>query len=142
MANMNYRNWSIGQLAAAIDKQDQKIQDSQVALTEQAQLREAFAKELGKRLQVEVGGGRRGGARAANGAVSGAAKGPGRKLVDDGKVITALKSHGKTGVASSELAKQFNLSGNQMSAVLQRLAGVKKAKSNGKRGRGGRWWAS
>jgi hypothetical protein len=141
MANVNYRNWSIGQLAAAIDKQDNKIRDAQTSLSEQIELREAFAKELGKRLQVEVAAGRRGASRASNG-VAAAGRGPGRKLVDDGKVVAALKSHGKEGVASSELAKQFNLSGNQMSAILQRLAGVKKAKSNGKRGRGGRWWAS
>jgi hypothetical protein len=68
-------------------------------------------------------------------------RGPDRKLVDDAKVIASLKKAGKTGIAAGALGSQFQLSGAQMSAVLQRLAGEKKVKSNGVRGRGGRWKA-
>ena len=66
-------------------------------------------------------------------------RGPGRRLVDDADVTAALTNAGKAGIASSELGKLFSLSGGQMSAVLQRLS-PKSAKSNGVRGRGGRWF--
>ncbi len=68
-------------------------------------------------------------------------RGAGRKLVDDTLLVGALKKAGKAGIAASELGKQFKLSGGQTSAVLQRLAREKLAKSNGVRGRGGRWKA-
>ena len=93
-------------------------------------------------LDAAIGGGSAQRARSTGTATSSAGRRrKGRKLVDDSKVVSALKSHGKAGIASSALAKGFGLTGSQMSAVLQRLAGAKKAKSNGKRGRGGRWWA-
>lgn len=132
MAKGNLGSLSIPQLLDGLKKAEAEAARYRTELERQRNLYDAA---INAALQ---GGGRNGAPRKLKIKVKRRA---GRKLVADDKVIAALKSHGKKGIASSELAKGFKLTGGQMSAILQRLAAAKKARSNHKRGRGGRWWA-
>jgi hypothetical protein len=118
---------SIPQLLAGLEKAEREAAGYRAELERQRRL-----------LDAAIGGSARNGAAKARPARRG---GGGRKLVDDALLVAALKRAGKAGIAASELGKQFKLTGGQVSAVLQRLAREKLAKSNGVRGRGGRWRA-
>src|SRR5687767_3014225 len=84
--------------------------------------------------------------RAPKGAKAPARKG--RRLVEDDAILAHLRSMGVTtmtdkqpeGLTSAQLADQFGLTGAQMTAVMQRMQAAGKVKSNGVRGRGGRWF--
>jgi hypothetical protein len=134
--NGSVSNWSVPQLVAAIQKAEKEAEAYRVELRRQIKMAEALT------------GGGPGSSRivGAQQAVASSRQrsrrsGSGRKLVDDAKVVATLKKAGKDGIAASELGKVFSLKGGQMRAVLQRLASEKLAKSNGVRGRGGRWVA-
>lgn len=120
--------WSISRLAAALKRAEQEAETYRAELMRQLQIGQAAASGTGSA------------ARSTRPRPTRRRKG--RKLVDDAKIVTELKKAGKKGASSGDLSKQFGLKTGQMSAVLQRLAAAKQARSNGKRGKGGRWFAA
>lgn len=119
--------WSISRLAAAMKKAEHEAEIYRAELRRQLQIGQAAAGSAGPTPQIAKPRSTR--------------KRKGRKLVDDAKIVAELKKAGRKGASSGDLSKHFGLKTGQMSAVLQRLAGTKQAKSNGKRGKGGRWFA-